>query len=133
MLAALAILALALMLGLGLLAQQREVLTRLEAKREANRAVEAALEGLRSGALELTTGARELPTGVAGGAGTGTAEDLTLVVRARCVEPPAHLYRAEVEARYTVLGEPGVRRVETLFWRPGGVREAPEPDGEGER
>lgn len=103
------------------------MLTRLEAKREANRAVETALEGLRSGAVELTTGARELPAGSL--AGAGAAEDLTLVVRARSVEPPADLYRAEVEARYTVLGEPGVRRVETLFWRPAGVREAPEPDG----
>jgi prepilin-type N-terminal cleavage/methylation domain-containing protein len=115
-LAALAILGLALLLGLGLLAQQRDVLVRLEAKEEANRAVEAAMEALRAGAIELHEGSRQVP-GLAGGG--RAARDLTIVVRARRAEPPADLYHAEIEARYTVLGQPGVLGVETLFWKPG--------------
>jgi prepilin-type N-terminal cleavage/methylation domain-containing protein len=115
-LVALAILGIALLLGLGLLAHQRDVLTRLEAKREANQAVEAAMEALRSGAIALHEGSREVPDLAGGGR---SARDLTVVVRAWPTEPPADLYRAEIEARYTVLGEPGVVDVETLFWKPG--------------
>ncbi|MGD2114261.1 MAG: prepilin-type N-terminal cleavage/methylation domain-containing protein [Acidobacteriota bacterium] len=125
-LAALAILGLALLLGIGLLAQERDVLARLEAKQEANRAVEAVLEALRSGAVELHEGVREVPAvapvGGAGMAGSGAAKDLTVVVRAWRAEPPADLFRAEVEARYTVLGEPWSLSVETLFWKPGKLK-----------
>jgi hypothetical protein len=81
--------------------------------------VDGVLEALRSGTLVLREGSREVPNLAVG---AGSAEDLTLVVRAWRTEPPADLYRAEIEARYTVLGEPGELTVETLFWKPGGPK-----------
>lgn len=116
---ALTILAIGLLLGLGLLAQQRKVLTRLEARQEANRALEGALEALRSGAVELDEGLMVVPVP------TGTvrsAAELTVVVRAWRTEPPADLFRATAEVRYRVFGEPYVRTVETLFWKPGKLK-----------
>jgi prepilin-type N-terminal cleavage/methylation domain-containing protein len=116
---ALTILAIGLLLGIGLLAQQRKVLTRLEARQEANRALEGALEALRSGAVELNEGLTVVPVP------TGTvrsAADLTVVVRASRTEPPADLFEATAEVRYRVLGEPHVRTVETLFWKPGKLK-----------
>jgi len=116
---ALVVLGVALLLGLGLLAQQRKVLTRLEASQEANRALEGALEALRSGTVELHEGMIVVPTP------TGTvrsASGLSVVVRAWRAEPPADLFRATAEVRYRVLGEQRVRTVETLFWKPGKLK-----------
>lgn len=116
---ALLVLAVALLLGLGLLAQQRKVLTRLEAREEANRALEGALEALRSGTVELHEGLIVVPTP------TGTvrsASDLSVVVRAWRTEPPADLFHATAEVRYRVLGEARVRTIETLFWKPGKLK-----------
>jgi len=125
-LVALAILGVGLTLGLGLLAQQRRVLTRLEAKQEVDRAVERALEQLRSGAVALPEGAVVLPEPVAPtGARPSAAEDLRLVVRVRRREPPPDLFEATVEASFRVLGEPRTRRVETLFWKPGRLKTHP--------
>ncbi len=116
---ALVVLGVALLLGLGLLAQQRRVLTRLEAKQEANRALESALETLRSGSVALDEGMIVVPTP------TGTvrsADNLSVVARAWRAEPPADLFRATVEVRYWVLGQQRVRTVETLFWKPGTLK-----------
>jgi len=131
---ALAVLGVALLLGLGLLAQQRRVLTRLTAEEQANRAVARVLEELRSGSMSLDEGLSVVPESLAlppatGGIGSGKpaaagAEDLRLVVRVQRVEPPANLFEATVEAHYRVLGRDRLRRVETLFWKPGKPRPA---------
>ncbi len=127
---ALAIVALALLLGLGLLAQQRHVLERLDARREADRRIEEALEALRSGAVPLPPAETavtlpappgEPPPGAAVGVGAG----LEILVRVALAEPPADLYHVWVVARYEVAGRPTVRSVETEIWRPGLVKAAP--------
>lgn len=115
-LVALAILAMALLLGLGLLWQQKRVLLRLEARQAADQALAEALETLRAGAVPLTSG--PLPVTVPSGA----AEDLAVAVRVTPAEPPAGLYRGQVVVRYTVAGESRSRTVETQFWRPAKLR-----------
>lgn len=120
----LAVLGMLLLLGLGLVWQQRRVHLRLEARTAADRALEESLETLRSGAAPLTSGAlppSEGDPGAGSGTGAGPARDLQVVVRVVPAEPPADLYEAVVTARYKVLGEPEVRTVRTLFWRPGMV------------
>lgn len=125
-LVALVVLGVALLLGLGLLAQQHRVLTRLEAERQADRAVERVLEELRSGAVPLKEGMSVVPTTPAAlAASAAGAKDLELVVRVSRREPPANLFDATVEARYRVLGRTRVRQVETLFWKPGMLKAAP--------
>ena len=127
---ALALLGVALLMSLGLVWQQRRILHRLQASQEVHREVEATLEALRAGALELPVGGGEdavgplVVTSPAAGPppGVAAAERLSIVVRAVLVEPPPDLYRAEVEAHYRVLGEPRSLRVETLFWKPGKLK-----------
>lgn len=115
-LVALAIVGLALLLGLGLVFQQQRTLLRLEARAEADAALGDALEQLRAGAWPLVSG--PVPVGVDAGA----AEELTVVVLVTLAEPPADLYRGRLLARYTVAGEVEARMVETQFWRPGRVK-----------
>lgn len=115
-LVALAVLALALLLGLGLIFQQKRTILRLEARAEADAALSDALEALRSGALPLVSG--PVPVGVTGTA----ARDLGVLVLVTPAEPPADLYRGRLLARYTVAGEVETRTVETQFWRPGRVK-----------
>lgn len=115
-LVALAIVALALLLGLGLVFQQKRTLLRLEARAEADAALGEALEWLRAGAWPLASG--PVPT-------TGDADaagDLAVLVLVTPAEPPADLYRGRLMARYTVAGRVETRTVETLFWRPGLVK-----------
>lgn len=129
-LVALAVLGLILLLGLGLVWQQRRVHLRLEARAAADRALEEALETLRSGAVPLVAGPVALP-GDSGGAGgpepgaggdPGAPGNLRVLVRVVPAEPPADLYEAVLTARYTVAGEAEARTVRTLFWRPGKVK-----------
>lgn len=121
----LAVLGLILLLGLGLVWQQRRVHLRLEARAAADRALAETLETLRSGAVPLASGPVPRAGGATGsgsGAGGHPAQDLQVVVRVVPAEPPADLYQAEVTARYTVAGQRQVRTVRTLFWRPGRVK-----------
>lgn len=118
-LVALAVLALVLLLGLGVVWQQKRVIVLLEAREEADRALAEALETLRSGALPLTSGA--VPVTAAPGGG-GAAEGLTVVVRVAPAEPPPGLYRAQVVASYRVAGRPMTRTLETQVWRPDQLR-----------
>lgn len=125
-LVALVVLALALLLGLGLIWQQRGILQRLDERQAADRALEAALEALRSGALELPAGSGvvRIPVELLGGEAVLAAggRGVEVVVRVVPAEPPADLYRAWVQARYEVGGERRTREVETLFWRPGKIK-----------
>lgn len=115
-LVALAIVALALLLGLGLVFQQKRTLLRLEARAEADAALGDALEQLRAGAWPMVSG--PVPVVVDADA----AEELTVVVLVTLAEPPADLYRGRLLARYTVAGEAETRMLETQFWRPGLVK-----------
>lgn len=111
-LVALAVLALVLLMGLGLIWQQRRVLVRLEAREAADAALAEALEVLRSGAAPPVSGA--VPVTIP----PGPAEGLRVVALVSRTEPPPDLFRAVLVASYRVTGEEVTRRVETQLWRP---------------
>ena len=115
-LVALAILALVLLMGLGLVWQQRRVLVRLEAREAADAALAEALEVFRSGAMPPVSGAVPVT------APAGRAEGLRVTALVSPAEPPPDLYRARLVARYRVAGEEVTRTVETQLWRPDLVR-----------
>lgn len=117
-LVALAVVGLILLLGLGLVWQQRQVIERLEAREAADRALTEALETLRSGAVPVTPGIVPLPVA----SSPGAAQGLTVVVRVTPAEPPPDLYRARVTATYRVAGRAVTRSLETQLWRPGMVK-----------
>ncbi len=133
---ALSVVALALLLGLGLLAQQRRILERLDARREADRMIEETLEGLRSGAVPLPRpeSAARVPLAPRELAPAAGAAGLEVLVRVAATERPADLYHVWVVARYRAAGRPVVRTVETEIWRPGLMKgaersESSEPNG----
>jgi type II secretory pathway pseudopilin PulG len=111
-LVALAVLALVLLLGLGLVWQQRRVLVRLEAREAADAALAEALEVLRSGGMPPVSGVVPVTVPV------GPAEGLEVVARVTRAEPPPDLFHALLVARYRVAGATELRTVETRLWRP---------------
>jgi prepilin-type N-terminal cleavage/methylation domain-containing protein len=109
-LVALALVSIALFMGLALAWQQPRIHARLAAQQEALRLLEATLEGLRAGAVPLHSGALPppwIPSGIS---------DLLLRLEVEAVEP-AGLYRVEAVAYYRVAGGTEQSRVETLVWR----------------
>ena len=111
---ALAVLAIALLLGLALALQEPRAVRRIEAQRQALRAVEATLESIRAGAVPLRSTRLD---GFLLAAGRPLPEGLTLDVDV-APELPAGLYRVTLRAQTAVYGQPVERRVETLVWRP---------------
>ncbi len=110
-LVALAVLAIALLMGLALLVEEPHVERRLAARIEAVRAVEAVLEGIRGGTIPIVPG--PVP-GIAGGA---EAEDLRLSLEVDPASTP-DLYDVVVTARYQVLRTPRAVRTSTRVWVP---------------
>lgn len=111
---AVAILGVALMMGVGLLVQEPRILRRLEARRQTLRAVESTLESVRTGVVPLVSG--EL-SGFQTAVGEPAPHDLTVRMD---VEPlmPAGLFRVVLQARTTALGQPIESRLESLVWQP---------------
>jgi len=110
---ALALLSLAAIMVTTTLATARATGERLLAQRGALLAAENALEAVRGGALPLASGP------VDAGALVGDVGDWQLSVTIVVDEPePPGLYRVAAEASFEVGGRPGVRRLETLVWRP---------------
>jgi type II secretory pathway pseudopilin PulG len=110
---ALALLSLAAIMVTATLATARATGERLLAQRRALQAAENALEAVRGGALPLASGP------VDAGALVGDVGDWQLSVTIVVDEPePPGLYRVAAEASFEVGGRPGVRRLETLVWRP---------------
>jgi prepilin-type N-terminal cleavage/methylation domain-containing protein len=93
---ALAILGTALLLGAALLLQHPRVLRRLDAQREAYRAIESTLEAVRAGALPLQS--LELD-GFVTSTGKQASEDLKLSMVVRPGDLPG-LYHVTLVARY---------------------------------
>lgn len=114
-LVALAILGIALLLGMQLLIQTPRVVRRLDAERQAFRALEATLESLR--ASGGPAGNEEL-SHFRTAAGTLAPEELTVSVEVELASLPG-LYHVTLTAHYTVLNVAYSKRLETLFWRSG--------------
>jgi prepilin-type N-terminal cleavage/methylation domain-containing protein len=110
---ALAILAIALLLGMQLLIQTPRVVRRLDAERQAFRALEATLDSLRaSGGPAENEELSHFFTA----AGTPAPDDLTVSV---VVEPASlpGLDHVTLTARYSVLNVAYTKKLETLFLR----------------
>lgn len=106
-LVALALLTLALLLGLGLVLQHPRIVRRLDAQREAIHSLEVTLEALRAGGLPLVS--QTLPP-------IGPRK-LALSIQVTPEGYPPGLYRVLVRAAWQVEGQPRERAVETLLWR----------------
>ncbi len=113
-LVALAILGIALLLGMQLLIQVPRVIRRLDAERQAFRALEATLEGLRASGGPPREGERL--SGFRTAAGTPAPDELTVVVEVESADKPG-LYHVTLTTQYTVLNVTYEKRLETLFWR----------------
>jgi len=114
-LVALTLLGVALLLGMQLLIQTPRIIRRIDAERQAFRAIEATLEGVRAGSVDLKE--QEL-TDFFTVAGTRPPPDLHLKVWID-VEP-AHLpglSHLTLTASYSVLGVGHKKQLETLVWR----------------
>jgi prepilin-type N-terminal cleavage/methylation domain-containing protein len=114
-LVALAVLGIALLLGMQLLIQVPRVVRRLDAERQAFRALEATLESLR--ASGGPTEDEELSHFFTA-AGTPAPLELTVSVHVEPGRLPG-LYHVTLTTHYTVLNVTYTKRLETMFWRSG--------------
>lgn len=113
---ALALIGVALLLGLSLIWQQPRIQKRLAARQQALRAAEAVLEGVRAGTVPLVPGGgRAAP----GGRVTGGAEEPLLRMTVEDDRALPDLKHVTVSAHYRVWGETRSVRVETMVWRRG--------------
>jgi prepilin-type N-terminal cleavage/methylation domain-containing protein len=117
-LVALAILGVALLLGMALVLSQPRMVKRLESERQAFRAIEGTLEAIRGGSIPLAPAHFE---NFAFAAGTPAARDLTLSMDIRQVAFPPNLYQISLIAHYTVAGQPFDKHVDSLVWQPNPV------------
>lgn len=116
-LVALWILAIALLAGIALVLQQPRVVKRIDAERQAVRAMEWTLESMRAGVVPLAT--EDLASFVNSGVvGAPAAPDLKVAVDVSAGSI-AGLYDVSVVARYTVLGQRRQRHMRTMIWRGG--------------
>jgi prepilin-type N-terminal cleavage/methylation domain-containing protein len=111
---ALAILGIALLLGLSLLLQQPRIALRLDGERQAYRAIEATLESVRAGLIPLQTA--EFQSFVTAAGGPAPA-DLKLSMDVQPAGSPG-LYQITLRVRYQVAGFPHEKSVDTLVWQP---------------
>ena len=109
-LVALAVVTLTMTVGMALLAQESEVSRRVEAHQEAVRAIEAALEGIRAGAVPLASGPVEVPMAAA------ESEAMLVWLEVTPKAKPAGLIEVVVEARYVVGLRTLRRAVRTMVW-----------------
>jgi prepilin-type N-terminal cleavage/methylation domain-containing protein len=116
-LVALAILGIALLLVLTLVLNQPRMLKRLDAQRQAFRAMEGTLEAVRAGAIPLATTRFENFDFLAG---TPAPPDLTVQMDVQPISPPPGLYRVSLSAHYTLAGQGFDKKVQTLVWQTGG-------------
>lgn len=113
-LVALTVVALALLLGYGFMMRQPRAMQRLEAGDEALRAIEASLETMRAGAIDMESGF--LQPGIAYPKPLA-AKDLMVDLEVTPTATPG-LYAIHLEARYRVARSIHRRQVETLIWKP---------------
>jgi len=112
---ALALLGIALLLGLSLVLSQPRMEKRMEAERQAFRAIEGTLEAIRGGSIPLGPTHFE---NFAFSAGSPASSDLTLALDVQPVPFPPSLFQVSLTARYSVAGQRFEKRVDTLVWQP---------------
>lgn len=110
---ALALLSLTTVMVTATFAAARATGERLLAQRGALRAAENTLEAVRGGALPLASGPVEAHALV----GDDGGWQLSVRVLVEDADQPG-LYRVAAEAAFELRGRPGMRRLETLVWRP---------------
>lgn len=113
-LVALVIVAMAMLLGYGFMMRQPRAIERLEAGDDALRAIEASLETLRAGAIDLESGM--LQPGIAYPA-PAKAKELLIDLEVEPTETPG-LFTVRLEARYRVGSTIHQRQVESKIWSP---------------
>jgi len=113
-LVALAILGVALLMGLALVLQHPRIVKRTDGERQAYRALESTLEAVRAGVIPLASARLD---GFATAVGTPAPKDLTIWMAVSPTDLPG-LYHVALRATYTVLREKHEKRLQTLVWRP---------------
>lgn len=108
---ALTVLGVALLLGMALVIQLPRDVRRLDAERQAMRAMEASLEAMRAGALPVQNS--EL-TGFITLAGAPAARDLGITVAVSPTDRPG-LYQVTLTAHYSVLNTKHKKQLQALF------------------
>jgi len=108
---ALTVLGVALLLGMALVIQLPRDVRRLDAERQAMRAMEATLEALRAGTLPVQD--LEL-SGFITLAGAPAARDLGVTVAVTPTERPG-LYKVTLTAHYSVLNSKHQKQLQALF------------------
>jgi|SRR6185295_18255769 len=111
---ALVIIGVALLLGMALLLQQPRVLHRIDAQRQALRAIESTIEALRAGLLPLEDAEYD---GYNTAVGASPAKGMTVDVAIEPSPDTPNLYKVHVEAHYKVAGQAKTRAVDTYLWR----------------
>lgn len=109
----LALLSLVLTAALAVTYRLPRDLERLEARRQANRAAESALETVRARAMPLVPGRQEWPAT----APAPPERRLRTWVEITPADTPS-LFHVAVEVEYQVLGEARSTSLETLAWQP---------------
>jgi prepilin-type N-terminal cleavage/methylation domain-containing protein len=112
-LVALAILTTCLLLGMALLLQHPWVVRRVDAERQAYRALESTLESVRAGVIPLESVTLD---GFVTAAGRPAPKDLKLAMTVELEDLPG-LYRVILVASYSVGRQKLEKRVETMIWR----------------
>lgn len=114
-LVALALVSLALLMGMAILLRQPRAQSRLDAGGGALRAIEASVETLRA-TPGLTLDGRRLTPGLEYPE-SPDVDGLQVWLESAAEDGPEGLWRISLEARYLVGKEPHRKRLETLLWR----------------
>ncbi|HYL04808.1 MAG TPA: prepilin-type N-terminal cleavage/methylation domain-containing protein [Thermoanaerobaculia bacterium] len=115
---ALWILTVALLASMALVLQQPRVVRRIDAERQAVQVMEWTLEEMRAGLIPMQS-TPDVGWSVSSFVTGSPAPDLKVAVGVTPAPTP-NLYLVVLVGRYTVLGHPYRRRLQTMIWRPGG-------------
>lgn len=113
-LVALAVLGVALLLGMALVLQNPRIVRRADDERQAFRAMESTLEAVRAGVIPLQTSQLD---GFVTAVGTPAPKDLTIAMQVDPAGLPG-LYEVTLSARYSFARQKFVKRLRTMVWSP---------------
>ena len=114
-LVALALLGVALLLGMELVLQNPRMVRRMDGERQAFRAMESTLEAVRAGAISLQTSDLD---GFTTAVGSPAPKDhLAICMQVDPTELPG-LYQVTLRARYTADARKVQKELQTMVWSP---------------